>query len=36
MLYEDNEGNLLMPADINQLSPEEIQERGIHVSPRFE
>ena len=31
MLYEDNRGKLLLPDDLDDLSPWEIEERGIHI-----
>ncbi|MFH1289908.1 MAG: hypothetical protein ABIH92_00710 [Nanoarchaeota archaeon] len=30
-LFEDEEGNLLMPEEVYELSPWEIEERNIHV-----
>ena len=36
MLYEDNEGRLYMPDDVDELSVWEIEEKGIHVSHDFE
>jgi hypothetical protein len=31
MIFEDKHGNLLMPDDLDELSPYEIEELGIHV-----
>ena len=31
MLYEDNDGNLLLPDEVDELSPFEIEEKGIHL-----
>ncbi len=31
MLFEDNYGKLWHPEEVNELSPHEIEERGIHV-----
>jgi hypothetical protein len=31
MLYEDNFGRLLMPSEVDELSPYEIEEKGIHI-----
>jgi len=31
MLFEDNEGRLLMPDEVDELSLWEIEERGIHL-----
>ena len=35
MLYEDNDGNLLLPEEVEELSPFEIEERGFHVIEEF-
>ena len=32
MLFEDSKGNLLMPEEVDELSPWEIEERGIHLA----
>ena len=31
MYFEDEKGNLLMPEEVDELSPWEIEEMGIHV-----
>lgn len=31
MLFEDKEGNLMHPDEVDELSPWEIEERGLHV-----
>lgn len=31
MLYEDKDGNLMHPEEVEALSPCEIEERGFHV-----
>lgn len=31
MLYEDYKGNLLMPDEVEEMSPWEIEEKRIHV-----
>ncbi len=31
MIFEDNKGNLLMSDEVDELSPWEIEELGIHV-----
>lgn len=31
MLYEDNRGRLLHPDKVDEMSPWEIEELGIHV-----
>jgi hypothetical protein len=31
MLFEDNYGNIFHPDEIDELSPWEIEEKGIHV-----
>lgn len=31
MLYEDNEGRLVHPEELEEMSPFEIEERGIHL-----
>lgn len=31
MIFEDKDGNLLMPDEADELSPWEIYEKGIHV-----
>ena len=36
MLYEDRYGNLLMPEEIEALSPWEIDELGIHLMEELE
>lgn len=37
ILYEDKEGILMRPEEVEALSPHEIEERGIHVfdDPRY-
>ena len=32
ILFEDKEGNLLLPEEVYELSPWEIEERGIHAA----
>jgi hypothetical protein len=32
MIFEDNEGRLLMPEEVDELSPWEISEREIHLA----
>lgn len=32
MMFEDNNGRLMMPDEVNDLSIWEIEELGIHVS----
>jgi hypothetical protein len=31
MIFEDNQGKMLMPEEVNELSVWEIEDRGIHV-----
>ena len=31
MLYEDNDGNLMHPEEVEALFPYEIEERGFHI-----
>ena len=31
MLFEDDEGRLLMPEEVDELSPWEIDERRLHI-----
>lgn len=31
MLYEDNSGKIFLPDEIEELSPWEIEDKGIHV-----
>ncbi len=31
MIFEDNQGIILMPDEVDELSTWEIEERGIHV-----
>jgi hypothetical protein len=31
MLFEDKEGRILLPDDVDEMSPWEIEERGVHV-----
>jgi hypothetical protein len=31
-MYEDNNGNYLMPEEVEEMSPWEIEERGIHIA----
>jgi len=31
MLYEDRYGNLMLPEQVEELSPHEIEERKFHV-----
>jgi hypothetical protein len=35
MMYEDSSGNILMPEEVEELSPWEIEERRIHVSSAY-
>lgn len=32
MLFEDNEGRLLHPEEVDEMSLWEVEERGIHVA----
>ena len=32
ILYEDLDGKILMPEEVDELSPWEIEDRGIHVA----
>lgn len=34
MLYEDKKGRLLMPEEVEELSPWEIDELGIHIADK--
>ena len=36
MLYEDKHGRLLMPEEVDELSPWEIEEKRIHISDMFQ
>ncbi len=31
MIYEDNEDKILMEDELEELSPWEVEERGIHI-----
>jgi hypothetical protein len=35
MLYEDQYGNLLLPEEVDELSPWEIDELKIHISNMY-
>jgi len=35
MLYEDKYGNLLMPEEVEDMSPWEIDELRVHVSDSY-
>lgn len=35
MLFEDNKGKILVPGEIEEISPWEIEERGIHVCEMY-
>ena len=36
MLFEDDQGTLLLSEQVDELSTWEIEERGIHVSLSYE
>jgi len=35
VLFEDNNGRLLQPDEVNEISPWEIERRGIHVAKQM-
>ena len=35
MMFQDNRGNILMSDEVDELSPWEIDELGIHVMDDF-
>lgn len=36
VLYEDKHGRLLMPEEVDELSPWEIEEMRIHISEMYQ
>jgi hypothetical protein len=35
-MFEDKNGNLLMPDEVDALSPREIEDREIHIFEKYD